>query len=63
MVVRNSKIKRGDIVFEIENYKSENINIRVTKDEKELLLLYAKSKGYKNISDYIRSLIKGDIEK
>lgn len=50
-------------MFEIENYKSENINIRVTKDEKELLLLYAKSKGYKNISDYIRSLIKGDIEK
>lgn len=50
-------------MFEIENNKSENINIRVTKEEKELLLLHSKAKGFKNISDYIRCLIKENMNK
>lgn len=42
----------------LESPRGERLFIRVTKAEKQTLLAVAKSLGYKNISEMVRSLLK-----
>ena len=42
--------------------KDFTIRVRVTVDEREEFLEKALSKGYKSVSEYIRSLVKADVE-
>ena len=46
-----------------DDVKSCLIRIRVTEKEHAQFIDYAHEKGYKTVSDYIRTLIKDDMKK
>lgn len=48
-----------DNKYQKENY--DRIALNVNKGEKEKIKEYAKSKGYNGITEYIKSLIKQDM--
>lgn len=49
-------------IFENNKSKLTTISFRVKEDEKAIITAFIKEKGYNNITDFIKDLIKREIE-
>lgn len=50
-------------IFQEEEKQLATISFRLKKSEKELIQLYAEEHGFKNITEFIKFLIKNEMQK